>query len=134
MGNVYRFVEPVALLMLKKRGDSYGYDLGAHLGEYALTDAQIERAALYRTLRRLEENGYVASQWDVQNGGPARRTYSLTPAGDRHLQEWRQVLANLGRALSRFAQQAGRMRRNKTKSRPPLRERVNDNARRGLNS
>jgi DNA-binding PadR family transcriptional regulator len=46
-------------------------------------------------------------KWAMRNGGPARRVYSLTPAGERHLQEWRQVLANLGHALSRFAHQAG---------------------------
>lgn len=103
MGNVYRFVEPVALRMLYERGHSCGYDLAAHLGEYALTDAQIEHAALYRTLRSLEHNGYVISRWAMRNGGPARRIYSLTPAGERHLEEWRQVMGNLGRALSRFA-------------------------------
>ena len=48
MGNLYRFVEPVALLLLKKIGDSYGYDLSIDLQTYALTDAEIERAALYR--------------------------------------------------------------------------------------
>jgi DNA-binding PadR family transcriptional regulator len=61
MGNIYRFIEPVLPLMLQEKKHSYGYELFAALGEYALTDAQIERAALYRTLRTLEENGYVTS-------------------------------------------------------------------------
>lgn len=52
MGNLYRFVEPVVLLLLKRKGRSYGYDLSGDLEEYALTDAEIERAALYRTLRQ----------------------------------------------------------------------------------
>ena len=65
MGNVSRFIEPVALLMLKVKGQSYGYDLASSMAEYALTDASVERGALYRTLRQLEENGYVVSEWDV---------------------------------------------------------------------
>src|ERR1035441_4032726 len=51
MGNLYRFVEPVVLYLLKKKGRSYGYELAAELREHALTDASIEAAALYTTLR-----------------------------------------------------------------------------------
>jgi PadR family transcriptional regulator len=103
MGNIYRFIEPVLLLMLKERKHSYGYDLSEGLGEYALTDAQIERAALYRTLRTLELNGYVTSSWDTNNAGPARRVYSLTQAGHQHLLEWAQVMDRLGEAMKKFS-------------------------------
>lgn len=103
MGNIYRFIEPVLLLMLKERKKSYGYDLSAGLADFALTDAEIERAALYRTLRRLEENGYVTSAWDAEHAGPARRFYSLTRAGHEHLREWGEVLERLGGAMQSFA-------------------------------
>ena len=106
MGNIYRFVEPVLLLMLRDQGRSYGYDLSTHLAAYALTDGQIERAVLYRTLRQLEKNGYVRSTWDHKAPGPARRMYSLTPDGAQHLQEWAQVLGKLGTAMSGFARNA----------------------------
>lgn len=102
MGNIYRFVEPVLLLMLKEKGHSYGYDLAGSLPEYALTDAEIEAAVLYRTLRRLEANGHVKSSWDTSNGGPARRVYALTNSGEQHLLEWAEVLGNLGLAMSKF--------------------------------
>jgi PadR family transcriptional regulator len=106
MGNIYRFVEPVLLLMLRERGKSYGYDLSTHLEAYALTDGQIERAILYRTLRQLEANGYVRSSWDVGAPGPARRMYSLTKDGEQHLREWGQVLGKLSGAMARFARAA----------------------------
>jgi PadR family transcriptional regulator PadR len=106
MGNVYRFIEPVLLLMLREKGHSYGYDLSESLQNYALTDAQIERAALYRTLRTLEANGYVKSNWDVEGAGPARRVYSLTREGHRHLQEWAQVMERLANAMRGFARKA----------------------------
>jgi PadR family transcriptional regulator PadR len=108
MGNVYRFVEPVVLLMLKERGQSYGYDLAASLNDYALTDAEIEGAALYRTLRRLESNGYVTSDWDLQTSGPARRVYLLTAHGERHLREWGEVLDHLAKAMGRFVRKVQR--------------------------
>jgi PadR family transcriptional regulator, regulatory protein PadR len=106
MGNLYRFVEPVILLLLKKKGRSYGYDLSGDLQEHALTDAEIERAALYRTLRRLEMNGHVASAWETDRGGPARRVYRLTPKGERRLEEWAIVLEHVSKSMARFVKQA----------------------------
>jgi poly-beta-hydroxybutyrate-responsive repressor len=108
MGNVYRFIEPVLLLMLREKKHSYGYELSERLGEYALTDAQIERAALYRTLRTLEENGHVTSSWETETVGPARRVYSLTDSGLVHLQEWAEVMDRLGQAMRTFAKRAAR--------------------------
>jgi PadR family transcriptional regulator, regulatory protein PadR len=106
MGHLYRFVEPVLLLMLAEKGRSYGYDLSSNLAGYAFTDAEIERAALYKTLRRLEKNGYVTSDWDMKEPGPARRVYSLTTSGRRHLQEWAQVLGKVAESMSRFISRA----------------------------
>lgn len=102
MGNLYRFVEPVLLLLLKKKGQSYGYELAAELPRHALTDSSIEAAALYKTLRQLEENGCVTSAWDVDHNGPARRVYSLTERGEEHLDEWTAVLANMAQSMTRF--------------------------------
>jgi PadR family transcriptional regulator PadR len=108
MGNLYRFIEPVLLLMLRDKGHSYGYELSEDLGEYALTDAQIERAALYRTLRTLEENGHVTSTWDTDTAGPARRVYSLTDSGMAHLQEWSEVMGRLASAMKGFTERVAK--------------------------
>lgn len=114
MGNVYRFVEPVVLLMLKEKGQSYGYDLGNALKERAITDAEIERAALYRTLRHLEANGNVISEWDTRNTGPARRVYKLTRKGEKHLQEWAGVLDHVSKSMARFVKRANSLSSTRT--------------------
>lgn len=106
MGNLYRFVEPVLLLLLKKKGQSYGYDLAAELHHYALTDAEIERGALYRTLRKLEANGNVVSDWDGDPNSRQRRVYRLTPAGEKHLEEWAAVLEHVSKSMRRFVRAA----------------------------
>ena len=106
MGNLYRFVEPVVLLLLKRKGRSYGYDLASDLHEHALTDAEIEKAALYRTLRQLEMNGNVSSEWETDGSGPARRVYRLTVAGERHLEEWASVLDHVSKSMARFVKDA----------------------------
>ena len=109
MGNLSRFVEPVVLLLLKKKGQSYGYDLLAALQGRGLTDAEIEGAALYRTLRQLELNGNVSSGWDVDHGGPARHVYKLTPKGERHLQEWATVLGHVSKSMATFVREVKKL-------------------------
>jgi DNA-binding PadR family transcriptional regulator len=104
MGNLYRYIEPVVLLVLKEEKKSYGYDLAEKLTHYALTDAHIERASLYRTLRVLEENGHVTSTWDVEGSGPARRVYALTKKGRLHLREWAQLLRRMGQTMIAFSE------------------------------
>lgn len=106
MGNLSRFVEPVVLLLLKMKGHSYGYNLASQIQEYALTDASADAGALYRTLRQLEKNGNVVSEWDLERTGPARRVYRLTEAGEKHLQEWAFVLDHVSRSMARFVKQA----------------------------
>jgi DNA-binding PadR family transcriptional regulator len=102
MGNVSRFIEPVVLRILHEKKSSYGYEIAACLPEYALTDATIEGAALYRTLRTLEANGHVRSTWEAGEG-PARRNYLLTSSGKTHLRKWAQLLKDLGKEMVEFA-------------------------------
>jgi len=106
MGNLYRFVEPVLLFLLEKGGRSHGYELARELHRHAFTDAEVEAAALYKTLRQLEKNGCVNSTWEVDGTGPARRVYELTPRGEQHLREWATVLDHISKAMARFVKAA----------------------------
>lgn len=107
MGNLYRFVEPLVLYLLKKHGKTYGYELVGALQEHALTDSTVEPGALYRTLRRLEDNAFVVSSWDHSSSGPARRVYELTEAGEEHLLEWMVVMQHLSVSLAKFVAEIG---------------------------
>ncbi len=106
MGNLYRFVEPVLLFLLERKGRAHGYELAAEVRRHALTDAEIEVSALYRTLRQLEQNRCVTSEWDVEGNGPARRLYQLTSRGKKHLGEWIAVLAHMCESMSKFVREA----------------------------
>ena len=106
MGHLYRFVEPVLLFLLRKKRQSYGYELASELQKFALTDANIETSALYKTLRQLEQNDCVVSKWDVEGSGPARRLYALTPRGKQHLKEWMMVLDHISKSMARLVEEA----------------------------
>jgi PadR family transcriptional regulator, regulatory protein PadR len=125
MGNLYRFAEPVLLLLLERKGQSYGYELASELPQHALTDSPIEAGALYKTLRQLEENGCVCSHWDREGAGPAKRVYSLTPLGREHLDEWVVVLGRLSKSMARFVRAASKTTaREPAPERPPKRAQV----------
>jgi poly-beta-hydroxybutyrate-responsive repressor len=94
---VERFAEPAVLLLLRER-PAHGYELLEELP--GLTgEARVDMGNLYRILRALEEDGLVASEWQADAPGPAKRTYELTPAGRNLLDEWADAL---GRSRERI--------------------------------
>ena len=64
-----------------------------------LARRSVSRGALYRTLDRLEEKGWVAWTIDVEDvperGGHPRRRFGVTPEGVAILQESRETLLGL---------------------------------------
>lgn len=109
MGNLYRFTEPLVLYLLERDGPAYGYELAGQMKDHALTDAEIDRGALYRTLQRLDESGHVSSGWDTSGTGPARHVYTITPSGRAHLREWAVVLGNLAQSMDAFVDDIDRL-------------------------
>ena len=107
-----RFVEPTVLLLLHS-GPAHGYTLIEQLGEYGLADT--DPSAVYRSLRVMEERGWVTSLWDEkQTQGPPRRVYRLTAVGNEVLGEWvrdlqqtRQMIDHLLDAYSRHMEEGG---------------------------
>ena len=81
---------PVILLSLRECG-SYGYELMERTA--VLGFGAMNPGTLYRTLRQMEKEGLCESEWDTTNGGgPARRMYSITDAGEAYLEFWAKSL------------------------------------------
>lgn len=89
------------LLAFLKGCDAYGYQLARRLSEAGLP--QFDNGTVYRTLRQLEKNGFVSSFWDTSAGGPARRMYSLTQAGEIFLGNWIEGLQRYQAVLNSVA-------------------------------
>jgi poly-beta-hydroxybutyrate-responsive repressor len=98
---VERFVEPALLLLLRER-PVHGYELIERLPELAGDDVRIDVGNLYRILRALEEEGLVTSEWSADLPGPAKRTYELTEAGVRLLDQWAASLRGARQVIEGF--------------------------------
>ena len=94
---VERFAEPALLLLLRER-PAHGADLLERLPDL-IGEQRIEMGNLYRLLRALEEDGVVASEW-----ADGKRTYSLTDAGARLLDEWIGALRRQQEHITEFIQ------------------------------
>ena len=97
---IERFHEPALLLLLRER-PRHGYELIELLPEVAGGE-RVDVGNLYRFLRRLEEDDIVASEWHGDLPGPAKRTYTLTPAGEKLLDQWADALRGSREAVSTF--------------------------------
>lgn len=89
------------LLLLLQDGPTYGYEILARLSQLDFP-AIPTAGGLYRQLRRLEEAGYVSSEWHAGDAGPDKRYYQLTPAGRNFLSYLADRLARQREALERF--------------------------------
>ena len=97
---VERFSEPALLLLLRDR-PAHGYELIDSLAAL-IPGRRVDMGNLYRTLRALEAEGLVSSEWDAEAPGPAKRRYELTAAGRRLLDEWAAALTEARDRIDRF--------------------------------
>jgi PadR family transcriptional regulator, regulatory protein PadR len=86
------------LLLLVAESPTHGYELIEQM--CALGVRSSDTARVYRTLRTMEEQGLVVSQWEHSASGPARRTYRPTEVGEKWLRAWASALAECHRHFS----------------------------------
>lgn len=102
-GRALSRLEPWLLLLLAEN-PAHGYELLERLKALPETPTA-DRGHLYRTLRRLEEQGLVSSTWQMPQAGAARHTYTLSADGLQALDAWaghiRAALARLEGFLER---------------------------------
>ena len=93
------WLEPVILVSLRE-WNSYGYELMERAAAFGFE--AMNPGTMYRTLRHMEENGVVKSKWETSKGGPARRMYSITDAGEAYLEFWAKSLEQYQRNMDTF--------------------------------
>ena len=74
-------------------GPRHGYAVARWLEDTTSDALQIEEGSLYPALYRLEQRGWIASEWGTSELGRDAKMYRLTPVGRRQLRaetaEWK---------------------------------------------
>jgi DNA-binding PadR family transcriptional regulator len=90
----------VLLAVLRLKGDAYGVTILREIEERA--GRVVARGALYVTLDRLEQKGYLRSRLadpSPERGGRAKRFYRVERAGIAALQDSRAAISGLWHGL-----------------------------------
>jgi PadR family transcriptional regulator, regulatory protein PadR len=97
----------LALMVLKtleSTGSMHGYGIARRIEETSGELLQLNYGTLYPALLKLEQEGFVSSQWGVSDNNRKAKFYSLTRAGRkqvaREAREWDKTTAILARFLT----------------------------------
>lgn len=97
----------LALMILKTlemMGPQHGYGIARRIEQTSGDLLALNYGTLYPALLKLEQEGYVTSEWGVSDNNRRAKYYTLTRAGRRRLQraakEWDQATAIVARFLS----------------------------------
>src|SRR5215216_516491 len=100
----------VLILQTLLGGPRHGYAIAEWLETTTEGDVQIEDAALYTALHKMEDRGWVESKWGLSGKGKRAKFYRLTSRGRAQLRtrvnEWHRYVASIGRVLGAIPQQA----------------------------
>lgn len=93
------------LLVLKalSLGPMHGYGVGQRIQQLAEEMLQIEEGTLYPALYRIEQRGWIESEWGVSENNRRARFYKLTRAGRKQLaveeSQWERLTSAVAKVL-----------------------------------
>jgi len=93
----------MVLRTLETMGPQHGYGLARRIEQTSGDRLALNYGTLYPALLKLEQEGYIRSQWGSSENNRRAKFYELTKAGQRRLlkatQEWKQTTEILDRFL-----------------------------------
>ena len=100
----------VLILQTLTWGPTHGYGISEWIRDRTGGVLAVQDAALYKALRRLEQQGRVVAEWGLSENNRRARFYRLTPAGRRALREesasWRAYAEAIARVLDSAPREA----------------------------
>jgi transcriptional regulator len=97
----------LALMVLKtleRTGSLHGYGIARQIEETSADLLSVNYGTLYPSLLKLEQEGYITSEWGFSDNNRKAKFYQLTRAGrkqiEKETEEWEQMTAILARFLN----------------------------------
>jgi len=93
----------ILILKALSLGPLHGYGVLLRIRQISKDRLDIPQGSLYPALYRVEDRGWIASEWGESENKRKARFYRLTPAGRRKLEceadRWHQMAAVIGSIL-----------------------------------
>lgn len=97
----------LVVLQTLTAGAQHGFAVSRSIRARSDGVLDVQDAALYQALHRMEKSGWIAAEWGISEKGKRAKFYHLTDAGRRQLGEeasfWRQYAAAVFKVLEPVA-------------------------------
>ncbi len=94
----------LVVLQVLALGPMHGYGIAQRIGQISQEVLQVNQGSLYPALLRLEQQGFIASEWGTSENNRRARFYTLTRAGSKQLttetERWTRFAMAMGRLLT----------------------------------
>jgi transcriptional regulator len=94
----------IVLKTLETLGPTHGYGVAVRIQQVSENILQLNQGTLYPALLRLEQKGWIKSEWGESENKRRARFYSLTKAGKKQLREetasWERFAGVMQRVLT----------------------------------
>jgi PadR family transcriptional regulator PadR len=96
----------LSLLVLKTLSNAplHGYAITSHIQRVSSESLKVEEGSLYPALHRMEQEGWITSEWGMTETNRKARFYSLTSTGANQLaqeeENWTRLSAGVASILS----------------------------------
>ena len=99
----YGTLDLMVLKTLEAMGPLHGYGLARRIEQVAAGSLALNQGTIYPALLRLEQRGWIASEWGTSENNRRARFYSMTSAGRKQLaaeaESWSRTVAMVNRLL-----------------------------------
>ena len=96
----------LVLKTLSQVGSLHGYGIVLHIQKASNDLLRVEEGSLYPALHRIEQRGWISSQWSFTETGRKAKYYRLTAAGRKQVlkaeEEFEQLVKGI-RTVLRYA-------------------------------
>jgi transcriptional regulator len=96
----------VLILRTLVLGSAHGHTIASVIEHSSDDVLRVEHGSLYPALHRLEDRGWIASEWGVSENNRKARFYKLTRAGRRELAQQTSRWETMARAVTRILRPA----------------------------
>lgn len=94
----------MALKTLESMGSLHGYGIARRIEQVSANALSLNQGTIYPALLRLEQRGWVKSEWGISETGRRAKFYSLTPKGRKQIKQetenWERIAATIARFLA----------------------------------
>src|SRR5271169_3049553 len=97
----------MVLRTLDTMGPQHGWGIARRIEQISGDVLELNQGTLYPALLRLQQMGWITSEWGASDNNRRARFYSITRAGKRQLATEAENWARVSDILARFAKPAG---------------------------